>query len=120
MWMMELATKTTTAESSIGSQRDVTGTMGTSWADEVSGGGMLARGCPRVEVACRAPLLPWLDGRQELRGRFDAHVVAERREEMPPVVGDDHGGAGAAGHFRDVRVVDASAGDPIVRRRAQH
>ena len=38
---------------------------------------------------------------------------------MAPIVGHDNGGPGRASDLGDVGVVDATAGDPIVRCRGQ-
>jgi hypothetical protein len=41
--------------------------------------------------------------------------VAQRADEMPPIIGDDHSRAGRAGDFSDMRIVDASSGDRVLR-----
>jgi hypothetical protein len=52
---------------------------------------------------------------EELGRRFDADAVPERRDKMPPVVGDDDSGAGCTRRFGDVRVVDPPSGGALIR-----
>ena len=61
-----------------------------------------------------------LETRQELRWCLDAHVVAQRREKVAPVVGDHDLRVRRACDFGDVRVIYATAGNRIVSRSGKH
>src|SRR6476620_4240075 len=56
---------------------------------------------------------------EEFRRCFHADAVPQRREEVTPVIRDDHASPGGARHLGNVRVVDPAAGGIVLGGRVQ-
>ena len=77
--------------------------------------------CSHDGADCSQPILTpaAFERLEEFRRCFHADAVPQRREEVTPVIRDDHASPGGARHLGNVRVVDSPAGGFVLGGRVQ-